>query len=233
MILVFGVGFVLLGVGSGGLDLGSLLQDIGSRGGSSGPSISKAQEQVDEHPRSAAARRELAQAYRDKGRVPEAIASYKQYLVLRPKDASALAELAQLQTQQANTYVQQLQIAYVEQSQASARSTFGVPPSSKFGKTLGTDPINSVVETKAATAFQQANTQYTSAAQDAIATYKKIAKLNPTAENYLNLAHNAQNFQDVSTALTAYKQALERTDEPTLKAEIQASIKTLQSAASQ
>jgi tetratricopeptide (TPR) repeat protein len=233
MIVVFGLGFVLLGVGSGGLDLGSLLQDSFGRGGSSGPSISKAQEKVNENPRSASARRELAQAYRDKGQTPEAIASYQQYLALRPKDTTALAELAQLQVTQANSQLQQLQIAYLQQSLASASSTFGVPSTSKFGKALGTDPIGSVVETKATTSLQQANTQYSSSAQGAIATYKKLAKVAPTFDHYRLLATSAQQFQDTPTALEAYKQALKRTNDPSLKAETRAAIKSLQSTAPQ
>jgi tetratricopeptide (TPR) repeat protein len=231
MILVFGVGFVLLGVGSGGLDLGSLLRDSFGRGGSSGPSIEKAQKKVDENPRNAAAQKELAEAYKAKGRFTEAIATYQQYVALRPKDATALSELGSLQTQQANTYLQQAQIAFFEQSLASASSTFGVSAQSKFGKALGTDPIANVVQSQASTAAQQANTQYSSAAQAAVATYKKLAKLQPTYDNLQLLATTARQFQDVPTAIKAYKQALKHTDDPTLKAEIRAQIKALQPAA--
>ena len=227
MILVFGVGFVLLGVGSGGLDLGSLLQDIGRRGGSSGPSIEKAQEKVDKNPRNAAARLQLARAYKDNGKAAEAIAAYEQYVALRPKDTDALNELATLQVGQATTYGQQLQIAYVQQSVASARSIFGVRSDSKFGKALGSDPIANVVETQASSALQQANSQYASAAQGAIATYKKIVKAEPTYENYRALAVKAEGYQDFPTAIKAYKEALKRTDDPTLKASIRASLKAL------
>jgi tetratricopeptide (TPR) repeat protein len=230
MILVFAGGFVFLGVGSGGLDLGSLLQDIGARSSSSGPSIDKAQEKVDENPQNAAARKELAEAYKAKGQVPEAIAAYQQYVALRPKDTDALAELGQLQSTQANADLQQLQIAFLQQSVASARSTFGVPSDSKFGKALGTDPITSVVESQASTAFQQANSQYTTSVQGTLATYKKIAKLEPSAENYRTLAIKAQGYQDFPTAIKAYKQALQHTDDPTVKADLRNALKALQSA---
>ena len=230
MVLVFGVGFVLLGVGSGGLDLGSLLRDTFSRSSSSGPSISKAQDKVNKNPRNAAAQKELAKAYEDKGRIPEAIATYQQYSNLRPKDPDALSHLAALQKRQADTYLQQAQIAYEEQSQASAGTTFGVPATSKFGKALGTDPITNLVQTQSSTAFQQANSQYSSASQAAIATYKKLAKVDPSQENLLTLAHVAQGYQDIATAVNAYKQALKRTSDPSLKAQIRAAIKTLQPA---
>jgi len=42
MVIVFVVGFVFLGVGSGGLDLQSLVQDVFGKKGSSGTSIAKA-----------------------------------------------------------------------------------------------------------------------------------------------------------------------------------------------
>jgi tetratricopeptide (TPR) repeat protein len=228
MVLVFGLGFVFLGVGSGGLDLGNLLRDSFGRGGSSGPSIAKLQDKVNANPRDAAAQKALANAYKDKGQIPEAVASYQTYSSLRPKDADALSQLGALQSQQANTYLQQAQIAFFEQSLASANTTFGVPTDSKFGKALGTDPITNVVQTKASTAAQQANAQYSSAVQGAIATYKKLAKLQPNFENFRLLATTAQQFQDTATALKAYKQALKHATDPTIKAEIRAQIKQLQ-----
>jgi len=230
MILVFAGGFTVLGVGSGGLDLGSILQDIGGRGGSSGPSISKLTKKVDANPRDAAARKQLAQAYENKGRIPDAISEYQQYTALKPKDPDALAHLASLQTSQAGTYLQQAQVAYEQQSLATAGSVFGVPATSKFGKSLGTDPITSLVQTKSSTAFQQANAQYSSAVQSAIATYKKLAKVQPTVENQLTLARTAGRFQDTTTAVSAYKQALKSTDDPALKGEIRSAIKQLQAA---
>src|SRR5690242_17283795 len=53
MVVVFGVGFAFLGVGSGGLDLGSLIQDAFGTKGGGGTSISKAQKEVAKHPRQA------------------------------------------------------------------------------------------------------------------------------------------------------------------------------------
>jgi tetratricopeptide (TPR) repeat protein len=231
MILVFGVGFVLLGVGSGGLDLGSLLQDSFGRGGSSGPSIEKAQKKVDENPRNAAAQKELAKAYEGKGRLAEAIASYQQYVALRPKDTEVLAHLAGLETTQADNYLQAAQLAFFQQSLASGSSTFGISSNSKFGRALGSDPITSAVQSKTSTAAQQANAQYSGAAQAAITTYKKLTKVDPSQDNLLTLARTAQRLQDTATAIQAYKQVLKRTSDVSLKAEIRAQIKALQPAA--
>ena len=232
MVIVFAGGFVFLGVGSGGLDLGSLLRDSLGRGGSAAPSIDKALKKVDKNPRDAAAQKELATAYEGKGRLAEAIATYQQYNALRPKDTEALAHLGSLQTTQATNYLQQAQVAYLDQSLASSRSLFGVPATSKFGKALGSDPIASILETKSSTAFQQANAQYQGAEQAALATYKKLAKLDPSQDNLLTLARTAQQFQDIPTAIKAYRQVLKRTDDPSIKADIRAQIKALKGASS-
>ena len=60
LIIVFAGGFVFLGVGSGGLDLGQLMRDAFGNGGSSGPSISSAQKKVAERPFNALYRKQLA-----------------------------------------------------------------------------------------------------------------------------------------------------------------------------
>jgi tetratricopeptide (TPR) repeat protein len=228
MIVVFIVGFTFLGVGSGGLDLGSLIQDTFGKGSSSAPSVSEALKKVNENPRNATAQKQLATAYETKGQLPEAVAAYRQYVVLRPKDASALAHLAGLQATQADNYLTAAQNAFVQQQSASAGSVFGVPPTSKFGKALGTDPISNVIQSQTGTAAQQANSQYTAAAQQAVSTYKKLVKLQPTQENLITLASTAQRFQDTKTAVGAYERVLKLTDDAALKAQIRAQIKSLQ-----
>ena len=86
LILVFGGGFVFLGVGSGGLDLGQLIRDVFGNSGSSGMrggggvrggsgSISEAQKRADERPLNALRRRHLANALEKKGRTDDAIAA--------------------------------------------------------------------------------------------------------------------------------------------------------------
>src|SRR5205807_1809385 len=115
LILVFGGGFVFLGVGSGGLDLGSLIRDAFGRSSGSGTSVSKAQTEVSKHPLDPAARKTLASALEKKGRVDEAITAWTQYTKLRPKDLSALRHLAQLELGQADTFLQQAQLASLAQ----------------------------------------------------------------------------------------------------------------------
>ena len=52
--LVFGLGFVLFGVGAGGTGLGDLLRDNGATGGN-GPSVEDARKRTEENPKDAQA----------------------------------------------------------------------------------------------------------------------------------------------------------------------------------
>src|SRR5690242_6881656 len=178
LIVVFAGGFIFLGVGSGGLDLGQLMRDAFGRGGSSGPSISSAQKKVAERPFNAPARKELAQAYETKGRTDEAVAAWIEYGKLRPKDVVALRHLGDLELGQANSSFQAAQLAALQQSQAAAGNQFR-PTSGKLGQALGTDPLSSAATTQASGTYQVAITKYQTAANRAIATYKQITKLQP------------------------------------------------------
>ena len=228
LILVFGGGFVFLGVGSGGLDLGSLIRDAFGRGGSSTPSVSKAQQEVAKHPLDASARKDLATALEQKGRVEEAIAAWTQYTKLRPKDVSALQRLAQLELGQANTFLSQAQQASLAQQDAGAGSPFA-PSNGKFGQALGQDPITSALSTKANAQLQQATTNYQTASTQAIATFKKIVKLRPTDQQAVfALAQAADSLRQTPEAISAYKRLLKLKLDPTTAAQIRARIKTLQ-----
>src|SRR5207302_1557766 len=90
--LVFGVGFVVFGVGSGG---GAGIGDILNGGSSSsGPSESHARDKIAKNPADAAAWRELATALTNQNKTDEAIPALERYVQLRPHDSDALKELA-------------------------------------------------------------------------------------------------------------------------------------------
>jgi Flp pilus assembly protein TadD len=228
LILVFGGGFVFLGVGSGGLDLGSLIRDAFGRGGSSTPSVSKAQEEVAKHPLDASARKDLATALEQKGRVDEAIVAWTQYTRLRPKDVNALQRLGQLELGQANTFLSQAQQASLAQQDAGVSSPF-VPSNGKFGQALGQDPISSALSTRASAQLQEATTKYQTASTQAIATFKKIVKLRPSDQQAVfALAQAADSLRQTPAAISAYKRLLKLKLDPTTAAQIRARIKALQ-----
>jgi tetratricopeptide (TPR) repeat protein len=228
LILVFGGGFVFLGVGSGGLDLGQLIRDAFGRSSSSGTSVSKAQDEVRKHPLDAAARRDLATALEKKGRVDEAIIAWTQYGKLRPKDVTALRHLAQLELGQADTFLQQAQLASLAQQDAGAGSAF-TPTNGKFGQALGQDPISSALSTKASTQLQEASSKYQAAASQTVATYKRIVKLRPDDQQAVfSLAQAADTLRQTPVAISAYKRLLKFNLDATTAAQIRARIKTLQ-----
>src|SRR5205823_3278367 len=83
-VIVFAVGFAFLGVGSGGLDLASLVQSVFGAG-SSGTSVSKALGKVHKHPNDAGAWKALADAYGSKGRTADQVKALERYVKLAPK----------------------------------------------------------------------------------------------------------------------------------------------------
>ena len=108
--LVFGLGFVFLGIGSGSNGITDALQNafnFGKSGG--GASISSLERKTQKNPLDAQAWRDLATAYETKQRTSDAIIALSQYVGLRSKDADALAELATEYGQQANQYAQDYQ----------------------------------------------------------------------------------------------------------------------------
>jgi tetratricopeptide (TPR) repeat protein len=229
LILVFAGGFVFLGVGSGGLDLGQLLRDAFGNRGASSESLSDAQKAVRERPFNAPARKKLAQILENKGRTDEAISAWLEYGKLRPKDVLALRHLGELELNQANTYLQQAQLASLAQAQAGVGTPFR--PSGKLGDALANDPITQALSTKAQTELQTASAKYQTAASRAISTYQQIAKLRPKDESALFLlARAAETLQQPKVAISAYKKLLKFNLDPTTKAQIRERVKTLRQA---
>ena len=226
MVVVFVVGFAFLGVGSGGLDLQSLVQDVFGAKGGGGTSISKAQAEVQKHPRDPVAWKKLATAYQNKGRIEDAITALTRYVALRPKDATQLGQLAQLEKTQADNAATQYQLAYFAQQSSGGGSLFGPSASSKLGQALG-DPVASAVSTRDSTRVQQALTTYQTESTQALATYRKLAKLQADQASYFQLAQAAEHFGDAKTAIAAYTNVLRLSGDPATKAQIRAKIKSL------
>src|SRR6476646_7213068 len=120
--IMFGLGFVALGVGSGagGINLGDSLNS--SSGGSA--SISDLQSKTRQHPNDAPAWRSLAGAYQADGQTDAAIGAYLRYVALRPQDqsgllgAASLLELRARRTQAELTKAQTLAAQYTTAAKA-------------------------------------------------------------------------------------------------------------------
>jgi cytochrome c-type biogenesis protein CcmH/NrfG len=237
--VVFTVGFVFLGVGSGsGLgDALSNFTDIFRGGSSTSSGVSKAQKKVREHPQDAQAYRDLATAYETDGRTDGAILALQHYTKLRPKDVDALNELGSLyltKGDQARARAQGVQIA----AQASYGGTlFGPSPTSKLGKALsgtsdpatGTDPVNQAVVTLAQSRANTAYTEMSTAYGKAVAAYRQVAEKSasdPTA--WLQLAQAAEQANDTATAVDGYTHYLKLAPDAPDVAAVRAHIKQLQ-----
>jgi tetratricopeptide (TPR) repeat protein len=227
LIVVFAGGFVFLGVGSGGLDLGQLLRDaFGNKGPSTG-SVSKAEDRVREHPRDAAARRQLADVLEKKGRIDESILAWNQYVRLRPRDVAALRRLAEIEFNQAERYLREAQLASLAQQEAQVGGPFRPSPTGKFGSALGQDPISAAVSSKANTQLQEASAKYQTAANQAVTTYKQIVKVAPSRDTVLLLAQRADSLQRTDVAVPAYSRLLTFDLDPASRAQVKARIKEL------
>jgi tetratricopeptide (TPR) repeat protein len=227
LILVFAGGFVFLGVGSGGLDLGQLLRDAFGNKSSSSGSVSDAQKAVRERPFNAPARRKLAQILENKGRTDEAIAAWLEYGKLRPKDVTALRHLGDLELGQANLYLQQAQLASLAQTEAGLGAAFR-PSSGKLGQVLTEDPIARAQTSKASAEYQIASAHYQTASSRAITTYRQIVKLQPKSqEAVFSLAQAADTLHQTKAAIKAYQKLLTFNLDLSTKAQIRDRIKTL------
>ena len=207
--LVFAASFVFLGVGSGSSGIGDLLRGNFHFGGSSGPSIGKAQDKIKKNPNDAAAYLELARAYEGKGRTDEAIGALSGYIRLRPRATSALQELAGLYLTKAEGYQQQVQIAQLDAQDAGLGTLFGPATTPKLSQAVGQDPITQALSTKAQTAVSNAYSNMQSAYGQATAAYTTLAKASPRDPSIqLQLAQAAESANDTPTAVAAYKKFL-------------------------
>ena len=142
--LVFGVGFVGFGVGSGGSGLDSLWSNVS--GTSSGPSVGNAQDKIADGDRTAY--KELAEAYRTEGKSEQAIAAGESYVRAKPDDYAFMRTLASDYEGRAARARNEAD-AIQEQVGNSTGTTFAVDPSTPLGRALGMGRIDRELTTDA------------------------------------------------------------------------------------
>ncbi len=236
--VVFALGFVFFGVGSGSTGISDALQNAFNFGNKGGSSISNLQSKADKHPEDATAWRNLATALEQKQRAADAVVALERYTALKPKDQGALAELASqygtLATNYSNDYAAAQQSMAEQESPASA---FGPASSTPFGKALASagalrDPISAAIATLAAAKQQTAYSQYQNAQRNAESAYRKLVILNPRdATSQIQLGQAAQAAQDPATAIAAFKAFLKLAPTDPLAAQVRAALKALQAQA--
>jgi tetratricopeptide (TPR) repeat protein len=228
--VLFAVTFAFLGVGSGSSGLDQLFSGLNFFGGG-GPSVSKAQKYIRDHPNEAKGFRDLATAYESKGDTSNAISALQQYTVKKPKDVKAWSELAGLQQTQAQAYLQDYQNAYQLQQLAAPSAAF--LPTGKLATAIGTNKIEEAQSSTAQTAVADLYQKVQLAYNGSIQSWTQLTKLQPKNANvWFSLGGAAQTAGDYTTAIKAYRKYLKLNPEGTSAAQIKALIKQLQASSS-
>jgi tetratricopeptide (TPR) repeat protein len=225
--LVFGLSFVFLGVGSGNAGLGDVFSSV--FGGGSAPSISSLRDKVAESPLDRTAVVDLAQAYERDGRTDEAIATYRTYLVSRPKDVEMLNNLALVYQSRADAAAGDANAALRELSLAAPAAQFR-PGTGLLGQALASqvDPLAQAASTEAETAYQEALDRYRAANREALGIYQRLARLDPNEpSSLLRYAQAAVGADDLERALGIYQQFVKRFPQDPLVADAKRRIKEL------
>ena len=182
--------------------------------------------------------RDLATALEQKQRTEEAVNALQRYTALRPKDQTALQELAGQYGTLANTYATDYSNAQAQASQQqSPAATFGPPSTTAFGKLLSDpqglqDPIATAVQTLSSTAQSTAYSKFQEAQKNAETTYQKLVALTPTdATVQIQLGQAAQSAGDSRAAIAAYKAFLKLAPTDPLAPQVKQALKAMQTQA--
>jgi len=203
--IIFAGGFVLFGIGSDqGTGIGDIFRDAG--GGTDAPSVSEARERVQENPRDAEAKLELARALEAEGETAEAIRVLTDYTRLRPTDDAALRQLAGLHLTRAQEAQRRAQNAQALAQYRAPATAFGEGLKLNDTESIGQDPITEAVTAEANTTITAAYTQAQQAFSEAVDVYERVVAVAPRDPNaQLELAQTAQQAGDVGTAIAAYE----------------------------
>jgi len=206
--LSFSIGFVVFGVGSGGGGggLGDLLRG-GGGGGTSGPSVSDAQKKIDKG--ELVAYKELADAYRQDGKVDQAITAGEQYLKARPKDYEYMRTVASDYEGRANQQRDQAAAVQDQVTSSTGGTTFAPPGNSQLGRALAPGKIDQELMT----AGNQKLTELYSGLQGSFARatqlYQQVTAHSPNdVLLQLLLANAAYQSRNNPVALKAYRRVI-------------------------
>jgi tetratricopeptide (TPR) repeat protein len=209
--LVFVIGFVIFGVGSGSTGISDALQNFFSQTSSSGSSASSLQKKAEQHPQVAKPWHDLATKLEADGKLDDAIVALKRYTALRPKDQTVLEELAGVYQRRAVEFQQIYTDARTRSQILAPTSPFQPVSTSALGKAMGSlpNPIQSAVTGQVGTLSSTAYSKIIELEGAAVGVYQQLAKLSPgDSVTQLRLAQVAQGAGNVSVAISAYKRFL-------------------------
>ncbi|MGZ4282291.1 MAG: tetratricopeptide repeat protein [Gaiellaceae bacterium] len=215
--LVFAVGFVAFGVGSGSTGISGALQSL-FNGGSGGSSVSSRiksdQKKLAKNPDNATLYTDLATLYQQKNENAAAIRTLESGAKAKPRNLEILGALATAYRRQAETAKNDAQNA-----QAALNATFftqpGLNTSSTFGSAFTSDPVSQALKTEASSTFAKLSSTYSKAesAYKRVATASRGTSGEATAQLQLaSIALEALNYTgqptEIQTAIDAYKRYL-------------------------
>lgn len=212
--LVFAIGFVVFGVGTGtgGGSLGDVLRDLFGRGSNGPPTLAQAEQKVADHPNDPTALHDLAVAQQNAQQYETAAATFEKYLKLRPSDQDALRSLA-------GNYAS---AASVEQALASRLSSQGVGTgflsnacqfqnSTGFLNAVCENPVDQATASANQARANEASTRATNLYGKQAGVYARLVKLTPDDPLAYELwGASAQRGNDNAQAIKAYKEFLKR-----------------------
>ena len=229
LIVAFGLGFVLFGVGSSNLGgLSDIFNGISGGGGS--PSVDKPLKRTQQNPKDAVAWKDLATAYDAKQDYQSAIPAWEQYTTLRPKDDAGLQALAGDLQQQFDAQTRRRRARAEPGAERRRRRTSGRRPILRSAAPSGAHPTRSARRSaQAANArFNDALSARQTTATQLVGAYQKLAKLDPAEPSIqLQLGQQAQAAGDTATAIAAYQTYLKLAPDEPSAPQVKAQLKQL------
>jgi Flp pilus assembly protein TadD len=221
--LVFGVGFVIFGVGS---SLPSGLGDIiGGTSSSGEASVSDAQKEVEKNPKDPQAQLDLSRAYQRDGNLDAAIPPLVKFTTLQPRNQDVLQELAGLYSSQASNAQQAAGLANQEYQAASGITSLVSGSEQQLFKA---GPLDQTILDDVSARGQEANGKASAALAGAAAAYVKLTKLAPKDSQFWLLSGlAAQQASKTDNAIAAYQQFLKLSPDAPEAPQVKAQIKAL------
>lgn len=204
--LVFGLGFVLFGVGAGGVGVGDVFRD---GGGAEAESVSDARNKTEESPNDVQAWRDLSLALQTEGETGEAIAALQTAISLDGGDPDLYREIAGLYLAQVTAKQREAQLA--QYAAAFSGATQNLPGLFRAnGQTVLSNPLGTAINARAAARTTAAYTDAGVAATKAVDSYQRVVALSPDDPNaQIELAQAAEQAGDAAAAIAAYERFLE------------------------
>jgi tetratricopeptide (TPR) repeat protein len=205
--LVFAVGFVAFGVGSGSTGIGDILRGNFFGGGGGSSQIKADEKRIASNPKDVSAYLDLSGIYQQKADETNAVATLQRALKVAPQNLDVLNRLAGIyrgQAESARLVAQDAQILYADNSVTPP----GLDLGSTLGQALGSDPYTDTLKTKANEAYSKMVTSFSQAE----GAYKKVAAAakgtSQEANSQLQLGVAAELSGDTTTAISAYARYL-------------------------